>query len=501
MGARSPTATRSSAAASCRRCRGRTTTLPAFAQTGEVDTVDGFVLALSPWVVRNVRFDESLGAAARLRLRLLPAGARRRAQGRDRGLQGRPPPLARAGQQPRDVARRAHAGGGEVGRPHAGRRPRRRRTGASARGARRRRRRSRAPRRSPRCCTPTREKTRLERELDEVTGSIELAAHRAAAPPERGAQGAPGAMIAFGCAITAPEIYERHAGPGIDAAAEPDSARFAFRATQLDLPPLQPDPRPGRGARRPRGARARAPGHRARRPRVLRQGPRGARRSRRRRRRLHRRARRAQHRLVGGLGHVGVVHPPLRRARRRRPAGLRVGGGRRGRRSRAPARSTSSTASCSCSRRGRCATCASTSRSGSLHGYDVDFCLQARAAGRKVVTADFRASTTTRSSSSATPRAGSRRTCASPRSGTGASRAPRRSTATGRRARAAPRPRPRPRGPPPSRKQLQYDAREREFQRALDEMEREHRLAPHRAAAAGQPLAPARAAALRCRRG
>ena len=35
--------------------------LPAFAQTGEVDTVDGFVMALSPWVVRNVRFDESLG--------------------------------------------------------------------------------------------------------------------------------------------------------------------------------------------------------------------------------------------------------------------------------------------------------------------------------------------------------------------------------------------------------------------------------------------------------
>jgi hypothetical protein len=35
--------------------------LPAYAQTGEVDTVDGFVLALSPWVVRNVRFDEALG--------------------------------------------------------------------------------------------------------------------------------------------------------------------------------------------------------------------------------------------------------------------------------------------------------------------------------------------------------------------------------------------------------------------------------------------------------
>jgi glycosyl transferase family 2 len=35
--------------------------LPSFAATGEVETVDGFVLALSPWVVRNVRFDESLG--------------------------------------------------------------------------------------------------------------------------------------------------------------------------------------------------------------------------------------------------------------------------------------------------------------------------------------------------------------------------------------------------------------------------------------------------------
>jgi Glycosyltransferase like family len=34
---------------------------PPYARTGEVDTVDGFLLVLSPWVVRNVRFDESLG--------------------------------------------------------------------------------------------------------------------------------------------------------------------------------------------------------------------------------------------------------------------------------------------------------------------------------------------------------------------------------------------------------------------------------------------------------
>ena len=35
--------------------------LPPFAHTGEVDTVDGFVMALSPWTVENIRFDESLG--------------------------------------------------------------------------------------------------------------------------------------------------------------------------------------------------------------------------------------------------------------------------------------------------------------------------------------------------------------------------------------------------------------------------------------------------------
>jgi len=34
---------------------------PAYARVGEVETLDGFVLALSPWVVRNLRFDERLG--------------------------------------------------------------------------------------------------------------------------------------------------------------------------------------------------------------------------------------------------------------------------------------------------------------------------------------------------------------------------------------------------------------------------------------------------------
>jgi hypothetical protein len=35
--------------------------LPAYARTGEVDTIDGFVMCFSPWVVENVRFDEDLG--------------------------------------------------------------------------------------------------------------------------------------------------------------------------------------------------------------------------------------------------------------------------------------------------------------------------------------------------------------------------------------------------------------------------------------------------------
>lgn len=34
---------------------------PPYARTGEVDTLDGFLLVLSPWAVRSLRFDESLG--------------------------------------------------------------------------------------------------------------------------------------------------------------------------------------------------------------------------------------------------------------------------------------------------------------------------------------------------------------------------------------------------------------------------------------------------------
>ena len=117
----------------------------------------------------------------------------------------------------------------------------------------------------------------------------------------------------------------------------------------------------------------------------------GAQRSERRRRRLRRGDRRAQHRLVGGLGDAGVVRQPLRGARRRRAPGLLVGlgrcaavrtGGRGGHARRVPARAVA---------RGRSATSASTRTLSEFHGYDLDFCLQVREAGRKVITADFRA--------------------------------------------------------------------------------------------------------------
>ena len=35
--------------------------IPSFARLGEVDAIDGFAMALSPWAVRNLEFDETLG--------------------------------------------------------------------------------------------------------------------------------------------------------------------------------------------------------------------------------------------------------------------------------------------------------------------------------------------------------------------------------------------------------------------------------------------------------
>ena len=37
--------------------------VPVYAETGEVDAIDGFVIGFSPWAVENLRFDESIGGA------------------------------------------------------------------------------------------------------------------------------------------------------------------------------------------------------------------------------------------------------------------------------------------------------------------------------------------------------------------------------------------------------------------------------------------------------
>ena len=110
--------------------------------------------------------------------------------------------------------------------------------------------------------------------------------------------------------------------------------------------------------------------------------PRGARRPRRGRGGLRRRDRRAQHRLVGGLGHLGVVHhrygelgggelPSFTwNADEAPPYADRRGGHRRRLRARAVAL-------------GRCENLRFDESLGKLHGYDYDICLQAARPGRR----------------------------------------------------------------------------------------------------------------------
>ena len=160
---------------------------------------------------------------------------------------------------------------------------------------------------------------------------------------------------------------------------------------RLDLPQLQRAARPrGRAATTSRRWSC-APGRGDRRPRLLRQGRDALEDPEVGRGRLRRRGRRAQHRLVGGVGGAGLVRPPLRGARRRRPARVLLGL-ERGAPLRAHRRGRhASTASCSCSPPWAVRNIRFDEALGRFHGYDFDFCLQVREAGRKVVTADLRA--------------------------------------------------------------------------------------------------------------
>ena len=182
------------------------------------------------------------------------------------------------------------------------------------------------------------------------------------------------------------ETYDRCAAPGIGRAAEPDS-----RGRSPTRPPARCFATTTCcSTRRPSHEDLEAlvlapPGRRDRRRRLRREDQGGAQGSRRRDRWLRRRRRGAQHRLVAGRRDLGGDDPPLPGARGRRLPGVSPGARTRPVVCRARVRSTRSTASSWCSRRGPCASCASTSRSGKLHGYDFDICMQARAAGKKVV--------------------------------------------------------------------------------------------------------------------
>ena len=81
-------------------------TAPPYAHTGEVETLDGFLLVLSPWAVREIRFDETLGESTATTW-TTPAGARGGTQGGDRRSPGDPPSTAADAARSGALGRRA----------------------------------------------------------------------------------------------------------------------------------------------------------------------------------------------------------------------------------------------------------------------------------------------------------------------------------------------------------------------------------------------------------
>ena len=94
-----------------------TGSLPAYARLGEVDTIDGFIMVLSPWAVRNLRFDETLGRFHGYDFDLCMQARAAGLQGRDRRPEGLASPFARAHARPGDLDRGQHPPDREVGEP------------------------------------------------------------------------------------------------------------------------------------------------------------------------------------------------------------------------------------------------------------------------------------------------------------------------------------------------------------------------------------------------
>ena len=196
---------------------------PPYAQVGEVDTLDGFLLVLSPWTVRNVRFDEELsefhGYDLDFCLQVREAG--RRVITAD--LRADPSPPARDAAATSRPGWRRTCGSPRSGTAACPASGRRRAAGRSGRGG---------PR--PSATPPGRSRytkrlelqarrLQVERALDEARGSISWRADRALSP-------ARAAVIVFACGHDGPEAYRRYAAPGIRMAAEDDSKIHAFAA-------------------------------------------------------------------------------------------------------------------------------------------------------------------------------------------------------------------------------------------------------------------------------
>ena len=196
---------------------------PPYAQVGEVDTLDGFLLVLSPWTVRNVRFDEEARASSTAttstsasRCARQAARSSRPTSGRSITARSRCCRTGSAGWRRTSGSRRS----GTAACRASGRAGQLGGAGAAGRGGARRGADARPTRRSWSC---RRAGSRCERALEEARGSISWRLTAPASP-------ARAAVIVFASAMTDPEAYRRYARPGIQMAAEPDSKIHAFAA-------------------------------------------------------------------------------------------------------------------------------------------------------------------------------------------------------------------------------------------------------------------------------
>ena len=243
------------AAATCTRSRGPGRTRPPWAQTGEVETLDGFVLALSPWAVRNIRFDESLsrfhGYDLDYCLQVREAGRKvvtadfRAIHHREIEMlpdpeewieahinvaekwDGRMPGIGTAPGSWRERALRAEAERDAAAADGA-------HAGARARGAR--------PRARARPRRDAREPVLAPQRPAAVGGAV------ADAGGPADARAALRPMIAFGSTIVDPEAYRRFAAAGHPARGRAGLRGARVRGRRQHVPRLQPAARQRRGA-------------------------------------------------------------------------------------------------------------------------------------------------------------------------------------------------------------------------------------------------------------